>query len=580
MKKLFGAEDYVILAISLISSAGLGLYLSNIKYKQTTLNEYFLAGRKVQFVLLLLSYFSSYAAGGMASFGIETYLFGSQPIMFACAIPILLCFVYHLVVPVFYKLNNVSMLKYFEVRFGQTVYYIILLKMIFAMVSIGSINIYLSSITIQQVSSLEVWISASIMTTACIIYSTLGGIRGILIADAIQALIMIVALLFVLVMGIIDAGGVQAIYDTNKTYDRWIFFNVDVLSRHSIWTAMLGYSFLSLSHTAINQTLMQRCLMAPTLKSAQKMATIGTFMTSMYVTAFKSLGLIIFGYYKGCHVVRDGTLENINQLLPHFAMDILHRYPYFPGIFFSGMLCASLSTISSLLNSISAIIITHATEKRQMTDKMATFVCKLLVVAVGAIMSAELVLIVQFQNIVQAAITLVSIIVGPVFALYCVGIFCPQANHKAAIISLIISIFWSGWIVAGNILLPLQIITPPFSTQCNDTKSYLQLPTTPAPIDDNLHRYFPLSRMSFMYYCSEGIFSTIIIFIISSTILAIFEKKSNKPVSQLTIDLIPSCVRKLQLKFSRPIRRILLCDVYGDDNSDSNQILIHRQNNS
>lgn len=51
----------------------------------------------------------------------------------------------------------------------------------------------------------------------------------------------------------------------------------------------------------------------------------------------------MFAYYeqKGCDPLMGGTIDNSNQLLPYFVVDVLN-WPGFPGLFVSVLFAGAL----------------------------------------------------------------------------------------------------------------------------------------------------------------------------------------------------------------------------------------------
>ena len=56
------------------------------------------------------------------------------------------------------------------------------------------------------------------------------------------------------------------------------------------------------------------------------------------------------------HESMISTLSLKDQILPLYVMDVLSPYPGLAGLFISCVFCGSLSTISSGLNSLAAVI--------------------------------------------------------------------------------------------------------------------------------------------------------------------------------------------------------------------------------
>ncbi len=56
-----------------------------------------------------------------------------------------------------------------------------------------------------------------------------------------------------------------------------------------------------------------------------------------------------------CKTFQAGLVSNMNQILPYFIMDVL-AYPGLPGLLFSCLFSGALSSLSSSINSMSAIL--------------------------------------------------------------------------------------------------------------------------------------------------------------------------------------------------------------------------------
>ncbi|GAB6028081.1 hypothetical protein CHUAL_002301 [Chamberlinius hualienensis] len=597
MEYQFQVLDYLMVFILLFLPAAYGLYLSNVKHKQSTLLEYFLGGRNVSEILVIASYFSTFCAGGISGQAIEVYLFGSQSTAFILTLPVILILFHYLVVPVFYPLQNMSMLKYFEMRFGKVVTIIALIGSITVMVLTGSANIYVSAIIIQQVTAVSFWTAATIMTATCVVYSTLGGMRGVIVTDAIQAVFMIVAIAALLIIGVIKSGGIGAVWDINGQYDRLEFFNFnfDPTIRYTIWSAFLGFGFLTLCFNTINQSLLQRCIMASNMSSAQRISKFGISASLIYILAFSLLGLVIFSYYNGCNVLQTGKIQTINQVISYFTMEILYDYPTLPGIIFSGMLCSTMSTISSFLISIAALIVGQLKVSiTQETNKCGTFLCKTLVVLWGLVMFSLLFIMEKFLNVAQvrmlykshkdvyfcfklfccmhiifqAIFVFIAIPSGPAFAIYCIGILFPNSNSKCVAASYLVALSCGFYILLGSLLVTSKDLPKPFANCTFDALENITAHNFSRTADvargDQFDIYFPLNKISFLYISLLTFLVTIFSFIFQSLIIGLQKPKSISGGKPFDLSLIPPCIQKFQSKLNRKWRKLLLCDVYDD----------------
>jgi sodium-dependent multivitamin transporter 6 len=68
-------------------------------------------------------------------------------------------------------------------------------------------------------------------------------------------------------------------------------------------------------------------------------------------------GIVIFARYADCDPFAAKMITAGDQVLPLYVMDELLTYTGLPGLFISCVFCGSLSTISSGLNSMAAVVL-------------------------------------------------------------------------------------------------------------------------------------------------------------------------------------------------------------------------------
>jgi sodium-coupled monocarboxylate transporter 8/12 len=140
--------------------------------------------------------------------------------------------------------------------------------------------------------------------------------------------------------------------------------------------SLIGWFVLWASVFGTNQLAIQRYSSLPTLSDARKALfwTMPGFL--LLAMAAVTIGLIALADFYNCNPLETGEIASRDQLIIHFARKVLRTnyYLYFlsnfcnfipadllPGLFglyLSCLLSASLSTLSSGINSISAVIFT------------------------------------------------------------------------------------------------------------------------------------------------------------------------------------------------------------------------------
>ncbi|CAF2654705.1 unnamed protein product [Rotaria sp. Silwood2] len=164
------------------------------------------------------------------------------------------------------------------------------------------------------------------------------------------------------------------------------------------------------------------------------------------------IGVIIYAYYVDCDPYTSKQIQDIDQILPYFVMDVLSDKKGLPGVFLACIFSGSLSTISSGLNSLSAVIIEDVYKRligRQMTDQRQGFISKILSVILGIVVMLLTYVVSYFDSILNATLSLFGVIEGPIMGVFVLGLFFPRANRRGALIGFVTGLAFLLWIFLG-----------------------------------------------------------------------------------------------------------------------------------
>ena len=89
----------------------------------------------------------------------------------------------------------------------------------------------------------------------CTFYSTLGGMKAVLMTDLFQSLLMFAAVFSVIICSWIDAGSLWPVVENAHLRGRIQFFETsfDPTVRHTVWSQVFGGCFIYCSLYAVNQ---------------------------------------------------------------------------------------------------------------------------------------------------------------------------------------------------------------------------------------------------------------------------------------------------------------------------------------
>ncbi|KAF8763834.1 putative sodium-dependent multivitamin like protein [Argiope bruennichi] len=128
---------------------------------------------------------------------------------------------------------------------------------------------------------------------------------------------------------------------------------------YTFWNSLAYGVQFGIAH-AVNQFEIQRLLAVRSLKDSQSAAlwsTVPSFAMGFLTT---TVGLALYAIFQNCDPLNEksGTgLIKADQIVPYYIVSRLNRFPGLVGLCISGILCASLSSLSSALNSLSTIFV-------------------------------------------------------------------------------------------------------------------------------------------------------------------------------------------------------------------------------
>lgn len=128
-----------------------------------------------------------------------------------------------------------------------------------------------------------------------------------------------------------------------------------------------------------------------------------------------------------------------DQLLPLFVMDTLGELPGMTGLFIAGVFSAALSSLSTCLNSMSAVVLEDFVKpyvKRPLSSRATNWIMRMVVVGVGVLCVALVYVVEHMGTVLQLTMSLESITNGPLFGIFTVGLFMPWINGHVS--------SWSG----------------------------------------------------------------------------------------------------------------------------------------
>ena len=362
MGELLTPLDITIFFGSLLGVMGLGLWAGR---KEDTSEEYFMAGRNTPWWGVAASIFGSNISAnqfvGMMGLGFSVGFAQSNFEISAVAGLLVMCYAF---LPIYRKLKVYTLSEYLEKRFDSNCRLLYALIMVFVMVVIHTVPaFYIGSRSINillQGGPGEInfgWYAAGvlIMAVVCGSYTILGGLKAVILTDAVQSVLMLFAGLMVawLTFSQPEVGGWAGMIDQDVVGEQKLHLYRPANDPALPWSGVLiGLIILHFNYWGTNQFIVQRAISAKSDKAARTGIIAAGFLKLLI--PFYSVGAGIAAFYllakRNMDVAPDAVFTTLlAELVAPVGFGLL-------GIVAAGLMGAILSSIDSMMNSAATIV--------------------------------------------------------------------------------------------------------------------------------------------------------------------------------------------------------------------------------
>ncbi|CAL1268855.1 unnamed protein product [Larinioides sclopetarius] len=486
-----GVLDYVIIVLTLLISTGIGMKFKSSGQKTGKMQEYFLAGKNMSLLPVVMSATATLVSSlTMIGIPAESYKYGIQPWTLAIGMSIGMVLSAYIFLPVYFQCGMCTVYEYLEVRFGRLTRYFISTMYILQMILWMSAVLYSPVLAMSAVTDLPIEPTIVVFGAICSIYCTFGGLKAVLWTDVFQISLMFVTLLILFTAGIIDAGGLSNVIDRAKEGGRLNFFNflpsfqIDFTTRYTFWNGLFQGFCNGVAVYSVGQTGAQRLL---SLRSAER-AKIALFfsaplLTFLYISSCLH-GIILYAVYFLCDPILNSNetgLTKYDQIVPYFLVSKFHSIPGLTGLSVAGIFSGSLTTISSILNSLATVTVVDFIhpifQSLQRNEKKSLLLAKGLSLTYGVICICITLSLTKINSLVHIAFLFTNTFGGPILAIFTIGMLTRKGFGKSVLFGLLSGFSITLWIgccnlFGGYVESPLPFSSSKCTTSLNSTYDY------------------------------------------------------------------------------------------------------------
>jgi len=201
--------------------------------------------------------------------------------------------------------------------------------------------------------------SVAALGVLALVYTSWGGIRAVIWTDALQALVMVVAVVASIwvLSGQIGVGPAElpgAIADADPTGRKLVLIDLswDLGSPFTLWAVLLGLTLFNAAAFGTDQDLAQRLLTSRSAPRAAWSLVASSVLGTLVVGLFLCVGLLLFVRDAAEGTVVEGDTRGVYLA---FILDDLPRG--LRGLLVAGLFAAAMSSTDSALNAMSSSVV-------------------------------------------------------------------------------------------------------------------------------------------------------------------------------------------------------------------------------
>ncbi len=260
----------------------------------------------------------------------------------------------YVLLPLYYRLNLISIYQYLEERFGFWSYKTGASFFLVSRIIGASVRLLLVA-NVFQLILFDDWgipfeATVAISVLLIWIYTSRGGIKTIVWTDTLQTAFMLLSVILTVyfisdILNLSEQGGIVQTVSESK-YSK-IFFLDDINGKNHFLKHFLGGMFITIGMTGLDQDMMQKNLSCRNLKDAQKNMISMAAVLVVVNLIFLSLGALLYTYAENKGIVTESS----DMLFAEVALSS-EAGSFIGVLFLLGLIAAAYSSADSALTSL------------------------------------------------------------------------------------------------------------------------------------------------------------------------------------------------------------------------------------
>ncbi len=443
----FSNLDYATLIAYFSVLVLMGIYFAG---KGSSTEDFFLAGRRMPWWATGLSIFGtqlssiSFMAVPAKVYATDWVYFLLQMTIVMIAVPVVFCYL-----PYFRRVKMTSAYEYLESRFNLPVRMYASVSFVLYQLGRMAIVLFLPAIALSTVTGISVYTCILVMGVLSTLYTVMGGMKAVIWTDVVQVFVLYggALLSLVILLTTLD-GGLSGMVSEGLEYDKFHMFNWTWdWTTTAVWVVVVGNLFMNLVPYTSDQAVVQRYFTTKDEKTAARSIWTNAILIIPSTLTLFLLGTGLWAFYRA-------NPELLNPSLPTdsiFPLFISQQLPAgIAGLLIAAVFAASMSTLDSSLNSVSAALVTDffVRFRPRSSDRTRLALARVLTAGLGALATATSITLATFDigSLWDTFQGMMGLLGGGLAGLFALGIFFRSANGAGAMTGAISSVLILYWV--------------------------------------------------------------------------------------------------------------------------------------
>jgi SSS family transporter len=419
--------DYIILITYFAGVVVVGSFFSK---SQKSLKDFFMGSGMIPWWAAALSGIAT-VASAISYIGAVGLGFSSDFsfLQYRLALPIAMVVICVVVLPFFFNLGLYSIYGYLEKRFSVTIRLIASALFILFKCCFLAIGIYAPAVILSVLTGMDILVIVLLTGVLTTLYTLLGGMKAVIWTDVPQLVIMLGGIFLIIWIGTSGVdGGFAQVLAVGHAHGKFNYFNFSpsLSDTYTVWSGIIGGTFLIISQFGTDQSEMQRFLTVGSLKKANlALITSVIFASALGFLIFYE-GAVLFAFYEQ----RGQTDIPTNEVFIRFVIDELPAGVR--GFLVAAIFAAAMSTISAVLNSLTTVFMSDFYNRFKGSEASVSR-ARVVTIAIGFLSTTLACFGGYLGNVLEAATSIINFFGGALVGVFLLGMLNKRAGAKGAL---------------------------------------------------------------------------------------------------------------------------------------------------